>query len=124
MQQSYVSKILETAYRVAVTPINSKEFKLSNVKSDHMQHASWSSTFVNVPICIPAEKFKQLLLHLAEVIKLCEPTPHPTVPITTSRSNWGGLCTLCILKGHIFDISIWLSVQAHLQDLLGVTYNN
>lgn len=88
MQWSYISKILETAYRVTVIPINSKEFKLSNVNSDHMQHACWSSTSVKVPICIPAEKFEQLLLHLAEVIELCEPTPHPTVPITTPRSNW------------------------------------
>ena len=85
MQQSHVSKIPETAYTVTVTvtPINSREFKLSNVNSDHMQHACWSSTSARIQTGTLTEKFKQSLLHLAEVIKLCGPTPHPTLPLSS-----------------------------------------
>lgn len=73
-----------------------------------MQHACWSTTSVKVPVWIPAEKFKQLILHLAEVIELYRPMPHPTLRTTTPSSlNWGGLYILHILKGHILDIATW-----------------
>lgn len=77
--------------------INRKQFNLSNVNSNHMQHACWSRISMKAPGL--EEKFK---LYLAEGRKLCahsSPPPH-------QFSNWGGLYIVPILRRAISDITI------------------
>lgn len=94
--------------------INRRQFNLSNVNSDHMQHACWSTISTKAPG--PEDKFK---LYLAEGRKPCahsSPPPH-------QLSIWV-LHIVPILRQAISDITSWQADKHKPHHFPEVTYRN